>query len=402
MRILHLSTSSIGGAGVVAFRIAQMQNLDGHEAQVLSLNNLAASRVTVIKRSPIRKIVARANTFISLFDTRSKWGQLTSRSVSAKILPKIEEFKPDIIHIHNWFNLFDSKELRVILNEYPCVFHVHDARLMTGGCHYTLDCESYLNNCIKCPATLTKRNAVSHSYQVYGDIFSNSPPYGLIFPSEWLYKSFKKSKVMRSASVITRIVNPIDMSAINNLQSQNGEGIVCVISDLNAKVKGFDLLLEAINLLRNSGSRILVQVVGANPTKQQLENASRLDVKLLGRLSNLETLKVIRNSDLLVVPSYSENSPTVILESQAIGTSVLSTNIAGCLELVENGKTGFTCEATANSIFEGIEFALNSAIRSEIVLNAKYLAKTRDASINTNLSMAYLEVISHRKAAEGK
>ena len=402
MRILHLSTSTIGGAGVVAFRIAEMQKLDGHEAQVLSLNNLASNKVTVIKRSPIRKVIARANTFVSLIDTRTKWGQLTPYSVSAKILPKIEEFKPDIIHIHNWFNLFDSKELKGILREYPCVFHVHDARLMTGGCHYTLDCEAYLNNCIKCPATLTKRNAVSHSNQVYGNIFLNSPPYGLIFPSEWLYKNFDKSKVMKSASMITRIVNPIDMTAINNLEPQNSEGIVCVISDLNAKVKGFDLLLEAIDLLRNNGSRILVQVVGANPTKQQLENASRLNVKLLGRLSNLETLKVIGNSNLLVVPSYSENSPTVILESQAMGTSVLATNIAGCLELVEDGKTGFTCEATANSIFEGIEMALNSTIRNEIVLNAKNLAKTRDASINTNLYKAYWEVISHRKAMENK
>jgi glycosyltransferase involved in cell wall biosynthesis len=169
---------------------------------------------------------------------------------------------------------------------------------------------------------------------------------------------------------------------------------------LNAKVKGFDLFLEAIDLLRNSGSRIHVQVVGANPTKQQLEIVSRLDVKLLGRLSNFETLRIIGKSELLIVPSYSENSPTVILESQALGTSVLATNIAGCLELVEDGKTGFTCEATASSIFAGIEKALNSAIRDEIVLNAKNLAKTRHSSININLYTAYRDVMSSRKAME--
>jgi glycosyltransferase involved in cell wall biosynthesis len=400
VRILHLSTSAIGGAGIVACRIAELQNLDGHEAQVLSLNNLSSEQVVVIKRNTIRKVVARANTFVSLLDTRSNWGQLTPHSISAKIVPKIEEFKPDIIHIHNWFNLFDAKELEGILREYPCVFHIHDARLMTGGCHYTLDCEAHLKGCIKCPATLTKRNAVSHSFQVYGNIFFNSPPYGLIFPSEWLHKKFDKSKVRRSASVVTRIVNPIDMIAINNLEPQKRHGIVCVISDLNAKVKGFDLFLEAIDLLRNSGSRIHVQVVGANPTKQQLEIANRLDVKLLGRLSNFETLRIIGKSELLIVPSYSENSPTVILESQALGTSVLATNIAGCLELVEDGETGFICEATASSIFTGIEKALNSANRDEIELNAKNLAKTRHSSININLYTAYRDVMSSRKAME--
>lgn len=45
-------------------------------------------------------------------------------------------------------------------------------------------------------------------------------------------------------------------------------------------------------------------------------------------------------SDCLLLPSYSEGFPTVIMESFACGVPVIATNIGGCPEIVEPGKTG--------------------------------------------------------------
>ena len=394
MRILHLSTSTVGGAGVVASTIAESELRSGHNVQMLTLNSSGYSQSFQKDRSFVRTGLSHLNTLFSFYDTEKKWSQLSSTSMSADLLDDIEVFSPEIIHIHNWFNLINLKEMKKLIIKYPCVFHIHDARLMTGGCHFTLDCNNYLDGCRKCPATFNKRYFVKKAYENYGEVFFNSAPYALLFPSRWLQRNFEESPISKNASLITRVSNPIPLSIIDSLVINKSKSIVCVIQELRAPVKGFDLLLGAVELLRSDGNQIIVKVVGCNPTESQAKRASELKVELLGRLTNSETLQVIGNSELLVVPSLSENLPTVILEAQAIGTSVLVTSIEGCLEVVEENKTGFTCEPTAQSIFEGINRALISETRLIMANNAKNESRRAISEFETLLYKMYNDVIS--------
>ncbi len=394
MRILHLSTSTLGGAGVVASRLAELQRYDDHEVLLITLNNIGYEKSYLKKRKKHVEFVSRVNTKISMFDTRDRWGQLTSMSVSAEIMSEIEAFSPDVIHVHNWFNLLNVRELGALMSKFACVFHIHDARLITGGCHYTLDCFNYQIGCVKCPATHLKRSLVSLSLRQIEIQFSKKLGYGLIFPSNWLMRDFNGSKVSQNASVISKITNPIDVRFIESLELPKSSNIkiTCVISDLSAIVKGFDLFLDGIELLRRRHPNLVVQAVGGNPTSSQIQRAKAASVDLLGRLSNRETLKIVGESHLLVVPSLSENAPTVILEAQALGTCVLVTDIDGCRELVVDGTTGFVCDPTGPGFFKGIERALSSDAKSIIEHTAKMKSTSDSKDEMSRLYNTYLEV----------
>ena len=51
--------------------------------------------------------------------------------------------------------------------------------------------------------------------------------------------------------------------------------------------------------------------------------------------------KVYKESDVIVLPSYHEGMSNVLLEAAACGDVIITTNIYGCKEAVDNGKTGF-------------------------------------------------------------
>lgn len=63
-------------------------------------------------------------------------------------------------------------------------------------------------------------------------------------------------------------------------------------------------------------------------------------VTFVGRLREVQTLEQIGASDVLVLPSFMEGLPIVLMEGMALGTVVIASRVAGIPELVEEGKSG--------------------------------------------------------------
>jgi glycosyltransferase involved in cell wall biosynthesis len=63
-------------------------------------------------------------------------------------------------------------------------------------------------------------------------------------------------------------------------------------------------------------------------------------VRFAGRLGEQASLEEITKTDILVVASFIEGLPIVLMEAMAMGTAVVATRVAGIPELVEDGKTG--------------------------------------------------------------
>lgn len=57
----------------------------------------------------------------------------------------------------------------------------------------------------------------------------------------------------------------------------------------------------------------------------------------------------IANADALVLPSYREGMPRVLLEGAAMARPMIATDVPGCREAVKPGKTGFLCDARSGS-----------------------------------------------------
>jgi colanic acid/amylovoran biosynthesis glycosyltransferase len=114
--------------------------------------------------------------------------------------------------------------------------------------------------------------------------------------------------------------------------------------------KGQLVLIEAAARLRDQGRQFEIVIVGGGPFQQAIERRIQelnlgKHVKLVGWLSGSAVQENLINSRGLVLPSFAEGLPVVIMESLALGRPVISTYVAGIPELVQSGRTGWLVPA---------------------------------------------------------
>lgn len=138
--------------------------------------------------------------------------------------------------------------------------------------------------------------------------------------------------------------------------------------------KGVSELLEAFLAVYQNDASVSIDIIGSGPMSEtilawikqhQLENS----VNFLGSLPLPEVAAHIRKSALLVLPSYREGVPNVVLESFASGTPVVSTTVGGIPEVV-NDKVGLLVKPK-NSIelARAIEQALATEWQEQDILS---------------------------------
>lgn len=113
-------------------------------------------------------------------------------------------------------------------------------------------------------------------------------------------------------------------------------------------VKGVPLLLEAMASLRHRHPDAVLTVVGDGPHRTQLETQASdlgLVADFVGYKSQNDVAHILTTSDLLVLPSFAEGVPVVLMEAMAARLPVIASQVAGVGELVETGVSGFTIPA---------------------------------------------------------
>ena len=110
--------------------------------------------------------------------------------------------------------------------------------------------------------------------------------------------------------------------------------------------KGQLFLIEAAGKLAAEGMKFQLRLVGDGSMRPELERAiERLNLKdhvrLAGWMSNDQVRQEMINSRAMVLPSFAEGLPLVIMESLALHRPVLSTYVAGIPELVTPGVCGW-------------------------------------------------------------
>lgn len=109
----------------------------------------------------------------------------------------------------------------------------------------------------------------------------------------------------------------------------------------HAGVKGLFVLLEALDRVARPDLRLTL--IGDGPDRTDLEAEARrrgLDARFLGYRSQDEVADALRAADALVLPSFAEGVPVVLMEAAASGLPVIATRVGGVEELVSDGETG--------------------------------------------------------------
>jgi glycosyltransferase involved in cell wall biosynthesis len=160
-----------------------------------------------------------------------------------------------------------------------------------------------------------------------------------------------------------------------------------------AEQKGQLVLIQAAARLKREGQDFELILAGDGPLRAEIETAIHQHglagmVRLVGWQSNTEVRDLIRSSRAMVLPSFAEGLPVVIMEALALGRPVISTYVAGIPELVEPGVTGWLVPASSeDALAEAMRAALEASpeqLHEMGRLGALRVAERHDARIEAS------------------
>jgi glycosyltransferase involved in cell wall biosynthesis len=112
------------------------------------------------------------------------------------------------------------------------------------------------------------------------------------------------------------------------------------------EAKGQLLLIEAAALLKSKGVKLDLVLAGDGPLRAEIESGIKrqglgANVRITGWISSKDVRSEILAARALVLPSFAEGLPVVIMEAMMLRRPVLSTFVAGIPELVRGGENGW-------------------------------------------------------------
>ena len=380
MKILIIASGVGGGARLSALTLAKaIAMTTSHQVYITSKDNenLDNLNFTNLSKNGLYNFLSKVATLIQKIVTKPKFGIVSVYSIGRIDKKKIRNLKPDIIHIHNWFNLLNPKDFLRLSEIAPLVFTTHDQRLITGGCHITYECESYKDHCSNCIAIHLIQKSVSKNYIKFEEIFPKLGNYGVITPTLWTYKKIAGSSLVKNSAVFENIPNLIKVPSKSEIANRGlhssmdkNEEITLrfIASNINEHAKGLDLLISALDhYYLSSGKKINLNIYGFGKPKYIRD----YNIIYHG-FQNNESQNWSNPNIITIVPSRMDNAPSTILEAQLNHSFVIGTITGGIPDLIKDGVTGILSEVDAPSLAKAISRyqKLENGTRNQILRTA--------------------------------
>ena len=142
------------------------------------------------------------------------------------------------------------------------------------------------------------------------------------------------------------------------------------------KDKGIEEFLGAAEYIKRSNPATRFQIVGFYDEQEYSDKIDSLVkqniIEFLG--PSTDTRVEMSQADCIVLPSYHEGMSNVLLEGAAMGLPLITTDIHGCKEAVDDGKNGFLCKVKdTESLIDAMErfIALSAEERRQMGLHGR-------------------------------
>ncbi len=268
-----------------------------------------------------------------------------SRSSTKKLISKIKDFDPDVIHLHNihgWFLNFEMLFDYLKKSNKKIVWTLHDCWSFTGYCpHFDmLGCEKWKTGCFECPYSgypKTYFDCSETQYKRKKELFSGIHGLSIVTPSLWL-KSKVEDSFLREYPIHV-INNGIDLSIFKPCSDKSvleKYGVKTKYTVLGVSYgwdnkKGLDAF---ISLSETLGDKYTVVLVG---TDEALEKKLPKNIVAIRRTQNQKELALLYSSaDVFVNPTLEDTFPTVNMEALACGTPIAAYKTGGSVEIPDN------------------------------------------------------------------
>ncbi|GAB6098059.1 glycosyltransferase [Desulfatiferula olefinivorans] len=147
---------------------------------------------------------------------------------------------------------------------------------------------------------------------------------------------------------------------------------VCVCVARLSEEKDLHTLIKSISFIKKG---LKLFIIGDGPLKKELQNfitSLRLwnSVCLVGPVPHDEIINWLNAADIFCMSSTREGCPVVIHEALACGVPVISSDVGGIPDIINNDKYGFLCEPmNAELLSKNIEIAINKEWNNKEISN---------------------------------
>jgi len=323
-------TANWGSTGKIAELIGREAMAQGWESYI------AYGRYYNTSESKLIKIGGRLDTYIHfagqrIFDNEGLW----SRTATKCLIHRIEEIKPDIIHLHNIHDHYlNYKLLFEYLNQsdVKVVWTMHDFWAITGHCMHFISagCNRFESMCHDCPMRkVYPKSFIDRSRQNYDlkrDLFSLNKNMTIVAVSDWVGNLFRRSFLNHIP--IHVIPNGIDLLHFKPTHSTSnlfeGKFVIMSVASQWKHDKGIEHYMALSKQLDSDEIIVLVgvdttlktqlpqNIIGLNPVYDAQQLAvlyTRADVVTI--MSSAETF------GLTVVEGYACGTPAVVFDNSA-------------------------------------------------------------------------------------
>lgn len=152
------------------------------------------------------------------------------------------------------------------------------------------------------------------------------------------------------------------------------------------KEKGMDELFEASEMLHSDGEKFILDLVGffEDEYKEKVDQLVEQGIVEFHGFQE-EPRPYYAKADCVVMPSYHEGMSNVNLEASATGRPVITTDIPGCRESVEDGITGWLCQSkNSNNLYKKMKQFLHTNV-SEREIMGKSARKKMENEFDKNI-----------------
>ncbi len=361
MKILQInSTCGYGSTGRIAVNILEAVEKSGGEGLIAYGRNQAPDGVAAYKIG--LELGVRWHGTVSRFTDRHG---MYSASATRRLVKKIREYDPDIIHLHNIHGYYlHLPTLFSFLKtcDKPVVWTLHDCWTFTGHCAYFSyqGCDRWQTGCYNCPLKKeypqsflldnSKKNWLQKK-----SLFTSLSNVTLVCPSQWLADLVSKSYL--HAFPVRVIPNGIDLKIFKPTPGDfrekhglSGKQIILGVASVWEPRKGLE---DFFRLHEHLSPHQQIVLVGLSSTQ-----LSALPDGIIGicRTDSAEDLaRLYTTADVFFNPTYEDNYPTTNLEAIACGTPVITYRTGGSPESVAEGN-GFV---VAQGDLDGVLAALS-------------------------------------------
>ena len=161
------------------------------------------------------------------------------------------------------------------------------------------------------------------------------------------------------STVVHYIPNPVDEVSIDDCKSSS---TLLFLGNV-LKTKGIDELLQAWENITDRYSDWSLTIAGfcENEYKEYIEKHFSLkNVNFTGAVKHEDAIEMIKNSSFLVLPSYTEGFPNVVIEAMMCAKAVVATDVGAIADILD-GNCGLVIQPQS---VEELQNAMNKMIEN--------------------------------------